>query len=35
VYDSNTTLIRVGEPDMEWSYSVTKNPEVLEVAATD
>ena len=35
VYDSNTTLIRVGEPDMEWTYDVTKNPEVLEVAATN
>lgn len=34
VYDSNTTLIRVGEPDMEWKYENTKNPEVLEVAAT-
>lgn len=35
VYDSNTTLIRVGEPDMEWTYGATKNPEVLEVAATN
>lgn len=35
VYNSNTTLIRVGEPDMEWTYEATKNPEVLEVAATN
>lgn len=35
VYDSNTTLIRVGEPDMEWTYTATKNPEVLEVAETN
>lgn len=35
VYDSNTTLIRVGEPDMEWTYTDTKNPEVLERAATN
>lgn len=34
VYDSNTTLIHVGEPDMEWTYANTKNPEVLEVPAT-
>lgn len=34
VYDSNTTLVRVGEPDMEWNYENTKNPEVLEVAET-
>ena len=35
VYDSNTTLIKVGEPDMEWTYEATKNPEVLEIAATN
>ena len=35
VYDSNTTLIRVGEPDMYWTYENTKNPEVLEVPATN
>ena len=35
VYDSNTTLIKVGEPDMYWNYESTKNPEVLEVAATN
>jgi len=35
VYDSNTTLIHVGEPDMEWDYQTTKNPQVLEVAATN
>ena len=35
VYDSNTTLIRVGEADMEWTYGNTKNPEVLEVAASE
>lgn len=34
VYDSNTTIIHVGEPDMEWTYANTKNPEVLEVPAT-
>ena len=34
VYDSNTTLIRVGEPDMYWTYENSKNPEVLEVPAT-
>lgn len=33
VYDSNTTLIRVKEPDMVWSYENSKNPEVLEVPA--
>lgn len=34
VYDSNTTLIKVGEADMEWSYENTKNPEILEVPAS-
>jgi hypothetical protein len=34
VYDSNTTLIRVGEPDMYWNRENTKNPDVLEVPAT-
>lgn len=35
VYDSNTTIMRIGEPDMYWTYANTKNPEVLEVAATN
>jgi len=35
VYNSNTTLIHVGEPDMYWSYENTKNPEVLEVSASN
>mgnify|MGYP006896747929 CR=1 FL=1 len=34
MYDSNTTLIRVGEPDMYWTYENSKNPQVLEVPAT-
>ena len=35
VYDSNTTLIQVGEPDMYWNRENTKNPDVLEVPATN
>lgn len=31
VYDTNTTLIKVGEPDMYWTKDQTKNPMVCEV----
>jgi hypothetical protein len=31
VYDTNTTIIKVGEPDMYWSKENTKNSLVLEV----
>lgn len=31
VYDTNTTIIKVGEPDMYWTRDITKNSLVLEV----
>jgi len=31
VYDTNTTIIKLGEPDMCWTREDTKNPLVLEI----